>query len=203
MCRRQDRLHGQVVAGGRPGVPERSLHIHSMVVHAVIALAAVAALAFVLDAAGAAVASIRAGTWAFLWRAALVGIVATGLPATLSGITERNHMYANWHASHRAKLVLSLVLLAVVVAEVAALAGTPGPPRLGSPAGLGVVMINPLVCLALSYYGLRITLGRQSLAATSYVADVDREPPVDILDGVATHVAEKARVTEILEEHAS
>jgi len=62
---------------------------------------------------------------------------------------------------------------------------------------------QPIVCLALSYYGLRITLGRQALAATSYVADLDREPPVDILDNVAAHVTEKAKVTDILEEHAS
>ena len=184
-------------------MPERSLHIHSMVVHAVIALAVVAVLALVLDAAGAVVASIAPGTWSFLWRAALVGILATALPATLSGVTERNHMYANWHPSHRAKLVLSLVLLGLVVAELVALAGTAAPPRLGSPAGFAVVVVNPIVCLALSYYGLRITLGRQALAATSYVADLDREPPVDILDDVAAHVTEKAKVTDILEEHAS
>jgi hypothetical protein len=173
-----------------------------MVVHAVIALAAVGALAFVLDAAGAAIASIGPATWAFLWRAALVGLLVTALPATLSGISERNHMYANWHPSHRAKLVLSLVLLALVVAELAAVVAAPGPPRVTSALGLAIVVANPLVCLALSFYGLRITLGRQSLAATSYVADLDREPPVDILESVAVHVAEKAKVTEILEEHA-
>jgi hypothetical protein len=173
-----------------------------MVVHAVIALAAVGALAFVLDAAGAAIASIGPATWAFLWRAALVGLLVTALPATLSGISERNHMYANWHPSHRAKLVLSLVLLTLVVAELAAVVAAPGPPRAVSALGLAIVVANPLVCLALSFYGLRITLGRQSLAATSYVADLDREPPVDILESVAVHVAEKAKVTEILEEHA-
>jgi len=182
---------------------QRTLHFHSMVVHAVIALAAVGALGFVLDAAGAAIGPADAPTWAFLWRTALVGMLLTALPATLSGITERNHMYANWHPSHRAKLVLSLVLLALVVAELAAVAASPGPPRVGSALGIAVVVGNPLVCLALSFYGLRITLGRQALAATSYVADLDREPPVDILESVAVHVAEKARITEILEEHVS
>ncbi len=184
-------------------MPERSLHFHSMVVHAVIALAAVGALAFVLEAAGATVWLAGIETWAFLWRAALIGLLLTALPATLSGITERNHMYVNWHSSHKAKLVLSLVLLVLVVAELAAVAAVSGPPRVASVPGLAVVVGNPLVCLALSFYGLRITLGRQSLAATSYVADLDREPPVDILATVAVHVAEKAKVTEILEEHAS
>lgn len=184
-------------------MPERSLHFHSMVVHAVIALAAVGALAFVLDGAGAAVGPVGGATWAFLWRAALVGVLLAALPATLSGITERNHMYANWHPSHRAKLLLSVVLLGLVVAELAALTTTPGPARVTSPLGLAVVVGNPLACLALSFYGLRITLGRQSLAATSYVADLDREPAVDVLASVAVHVAEKAKITEILEEHAS
>jgi hypothetical protein len=138
-----------------------------------------------------------------LWRASLIGVLLAALPATLSGITERSHMYANWHPSHRAKLVLSLVLLGLVVAELAAAAAVPGTPRVGSVLGLAVVVGNPLVCLALSFYGLRITLGRQSLAATSYVADLDREPPVDILASVAVHVAEKAKITDVLEEHAS
>ena len=183
-------------------MPERSLHFHSMVVHAVIALAVVGALAFALDAAGAAVGPVGAATWAFLWRTALIGLLLGALPATLSGITERNHMYVNWHPSHKAKLVLSLVLLGLVIAELAVVAAAAGPARVVSPLGLAVVVANPLVCLALSFYGLRITLGRQALAATSYVADMDREPPVDILATVAVHVAEKAKVTEILEEHA-
>ncbi len=183
-------------------MPGRSLHFHSMVVHAVIALAAVGALAFALDAGGAAIGPVGAATWAFLWRAALIGLLLTALPATLSGITERNHMYANWHPSHRAKLVLSLVLLGLVIAELVTVAAASGPPRVASALGLAVVVANPLVCLALSFYGLRITLGRQALAATFYVADLDREPPVDILETVAVHVAEKAKVIEILEEHA-
>jgi hypothetical protein len=174
-----------------------------MVVHAVIALAALGALAFVLEAVGAVVASVGVETWAFMWRAALVGMLLAALPATLFGVTERNHMYANWHPSHRAKLVLSIVLLGMVAVESLAAAAAPGAPRVASPLGLAVVVGNPLVCLALSFYGLRITLGRQALAATSYVADLDREPPVDILATVAVHVAEKAKVIEILEEHAS
>jgi hypothetical protein len=174
-----------------------------MVVHAVIALAVVGALGFALEAAGAAIGPADAATWAFLWRAALVGLLVTALPATLAGITERNHMYANWHPSHRAKLVLSLVLLGLVVAELAAVAAASGPPRLASALGLAVVVANPLAGLGLSFYGLRITLGRQALAATSYLADMDREPPLDILESVAVLVAEKAKVTDVLEEHAS
>ena len=183
-------------------MPGRELHLHSMVVHAVIALALVAALAFVLEGTGAAVCSVASGTWAFLSRAALVGLLLTALPATLTGITERHHMYVNWHPSHRAKLVLSLLLLGLVVAEVAALAVANGATSLTSWLGLAVVVGNPVVCLGLSFYGLRITLGRQAIARTSYVPDGLRQPPVDVLASAAEHVADRARVVEVLEEHS-
>ena len=56
-----------------------------------------------------------------------------------------------------------------------------------------MVLGNPLVCFGLSFYGLRITLGRQSLARTSYTPDMHREPPVDILESAAAHVAAAGR----------
>jgi len=71
----------------------REIHLHSMVVHAVIALAAVGAGAFALDAAGALVAGVAPGTWTFLWKAAVALTFLAALPATLTGITERSHMY--------------------------------------------------------------------------------------------------------------
>ena len=180
---------------------ERGIHLHSMVVHAVLAFVAVAALTLALDASGAAVAGVVPGTWAFLWRAALALALAAALPATLSGITERNHMYVNWPASHRAKLVLSLMLFALVAAELAAaVALGRQTPSVGSALGLAVVAANPLVGLALSFYGLRLTLGRQALARTSYVPDALRMPPVDVLADAAAFVAERARVLEVMEE---
>ena len=179
----------------------KELHLHSMVVHAVLALAALAAVSFVLAARGATVGPIRPATWPFLLGFALVGLLVTALPATLTGIAERNHMYVNWPAGHRIKLVLSLVLLALVVAELAGLLG--GTLRLGSWLGVAIVVANPLVAFALSFYGLRITLGRQSLARTSYVPDMRRTPPVDALVTAAEHVAERARIIEVMEESAS
>jgi hypothetical protein len=175
----------------------RELHLHSMVVHAVLGLTALAAAAFVLSTSAATVGPIRSATWPFLLAFALVGLLVTVLPATLTGITERNHMYANWHASHRAKLVLSLVLLALVVAELAGLHGAALRP--GSWLAAAVVVANPIVAFALSFYGLHITLGRQAVARTSYVADARKKPPVDVLAVVAEHVAERARVIEVME----
>jgi len=182
-------------------VDGREIHLHSMVVHAVIALSAVAAAAFALDAAGATLVGVAHGTWPLLWRVALVLMLAAALPATLSGITERGHLYVRWHPSHKAKLVLSLALVALTAGELVAAAALGGQAvSVGSALGLAVVAANPVVCLALSFYGLRITLGRQSAARTSYVPDMMRTPAVDVLVSAAEHVAERARVIEVLEE---
>jgi hypothetical protein len=109
-------------------------------------------------------------------------------------------MYVNWQRSHQAKLVLSLVLLAMALAELTAVGRHTGAVVLGSWLGLAIVVGNPLVCLALSFYGLRISLGRQSLARTSYVPDSRQQPPVDVLASAAQLVHDRARVIEVLEE---
>ena len=148
----------------------REIHLHSMVVHAVIALAAVGAGAFALDAAGALVAGVAPGTWTFLWKAAVALTFLAALPATLTGITERSHMYVNWHRSHKAKLVLSLLLVALTGAEIVAAAHLGGRAvAIGSPLGLAVVAGNPVVCLALSFYGsgARRSRGRRTCPTCS------------------------------------
>jgi len=178
----------------------RELHLHSMVVHAVIALAVVAAGACALDAAGITIGGVAPPTWAFLWRASLALALLCAAPAVLSGITERNHMYVNWPAGHRAKLALSLLLVGMLAVEVARASSAGGAVATLSPLGLAVVAGNPLVCLALAFFGLRITLGHHAAARTSYVPDMFLEPPVDILDAAALHVAERAKVIEVLEE---
>ena len=93
----------------------RPVHLHSMLVHAVIALAPLAAASFALEVRALTVGSIGPQTWGFLLRGSLIGILVLAVPATVSGITERNHLYTNWPRSHRAKLVLS-VLLTIMVA---------------------------------------------------------------------------------------
>ena len=179
----------------------RELHLHSMVVHAVIAFAVVAAAAFALDAAGGTFAGVAPGTWALLWRGSLALVLLCALPAALTGVTERNHMYANWHGSHRAKLALSAALVALAAWELAAALSARGhAPAVRSALGIAVVAGNPLACLALSFYGLRISLGRQAVARTSYVPDMMKDPPVDVLASAAAHVAERARVIEVMEE---
>ena len=176
------------------------VHLHSMLVHAVIAFAPLAAVSYVLDASAATVGGIDAEVWRLLLWLALFGILIVALPATLTGISERNHMYANWPPSHRAKLVLSFVLVAMVSAEIVWLWTGSGGRGLISWLGLAIVAGNNAVALALSYYGLRITLGRQSIGSTSYVPDMDREPPFDILDVVAEHAHEAPKMIDIQKE---
>ena len=176
------------------------VHLHSMLVHAVIAFAPLAAVSFVLEASATTVGGIEPGVWRLLLWVALIGMLVVALPATLTGISERNHMYANWPPSHRAKLVLSLVLVVMVSAEIVVLWAGTGGYGVISWLGLAIVVGNCAVALALSYFGLRITLGRQSFGSTSYVPDMDREPAVDILEVVAEHAHEAPKVIDVQKE---
>ena len=176
------------------------VHLHSMLVHAVIAFAPLAAISFVLGASAATVAGIDPGAWRLLLWVALVGMLIVAVPATVTGISERNHMYANWPKSHRAKLVLSLILVVMVSGEIVALGFGSGGHGVLSGIGLAIVIGNCTVALALSYFGLRITLGRQGVGSTSYVPDMDREPPVDILEVVAVHAQEEPKMIDVQKE---
>ena len=178
----------------------KPVHLHSMLVHAVIAFAPLAAVSFVLDASASTVGGIDAGVWRLLLWVALIGMLVVALPATLTGISERNHMYANWPPSHRAKLVLSLLLIVMVSAEIVALWSSMGAYSVISWLGLAIVAGNCAVALALSYYGLRISLGRQGVGSTSYVSDMDREPPFDILEVVAEHAHEEPKMIDVQKE---
>ena len=158
------------------------VHLHSMLVHAVIALAPLA------------------GAWRLLLWFSLVGMLVVALPATVTGITERNHMYANWPPSHRAKLALSIVLVLMTAGELTALAASPRSVQVVSVLGFATVVGNCAVALALSYFGLRITLGRQGFGSTSYIPDMDREPPLDILEVVAEQAHEPAKLIDVRQE---
>lgn len=181
--------------GGR--VEHHPVHLHSIVVHAVVALALLGALALVLEASSVTVAGVGPEVWAFLLRGSLVGVLLIAVPSIVTGISERNHMYVNWPPSHRVKLALSIVLVAIVGLELVALFGADGPLRIGSWLAAAVIVGNSTVVLALSAYGLRITLGRQSLARTSYRPDMDFDPPIDILDCVAEFAEDPAKLIDV------
>ena len=176
------------------------IHLHSILVHSVIALAGVAAASMALELAGASFGRLGSELWSFLLETSLVGLLLLSVPAIVTGIADRDHAYATWHPSHRAKLVLSVLLVAAVALELTVV-------FLGSdsvPGWLGAgVAANVALVIALAAYGLRITLGRQALARTSYVPDMNRVPPVDILEAVAAAAAESARLIDPSEEDAA
>lgn len=178
----------------------RPVHLHSMLVHAAIALAPVAAGAFLLEASSATVFGIGPAVWAFLFRGALVGILLVSLPSILTGIAERNHMYVNWPPSQRIKLALSIALIVLVGFELVSVFGSDTPLRLGSWIALAVILGNCALVLALSAFGLRITLGRQSLAGTSYKPDMDFDPPINILECVADFAEDPPKLIDVREE---
>lgn len=181
-------------------INHKPIHLHSMLVHAVLAFAPLAAVSFVFDARGTSLWGIEPEVWKFLLWGSLIGIFLISLPATLTGISERNHMYVNWSRTHRAKLLLSMVLLAMVAGEIVGLASGCTGCGIVSILGLAIVVGNNLVALVLSYFGLRITLGRQSFASTSYVSDMDHQPPVDILEVWGEQSKEEAKVIDVQQE---
>lgn len=170
------------------------LHLHSMLVHSVVGLAALAAGSSVLAAAAVQVGRLGPELWTFLARGSLAVLLLVSLPAIVTGIADRDHAYATWHPSHRTKLALSLLTVAIVLGGLAA----PSGPALVT-ATFGVLA----AVIALAGYGLRLTLGRQALARTSYVPDMRRQPPIDILDTVAAVAAEEARLIDPSEEDAA
>ena len=178
----------------------RPVHLHSMLVHAVVALAPLAAVAMVLEASSATVAGVGPDVWAFLLRGSLIGILLIAIPSIVTGINERNHMYVNWPPSHRIKLVLSIVLVVLVGYELIAVLGSDGPLQIWTWLALAVIVGNCAVVLALSAYGLRITLGRQSFARTSYQPDMDFDPPMDILECVAEFADDPPKLINVQEE---
>lgn len=176
------------------------IHLHSMLVHSVIGLAVLAAGAFALETLGTTIGRLGPELWPYLLRASLLGLLLLSVPAIITGIADRNHTYATWHPSHRAKLILSLLLVTALAGQLVAMLAASD--RLSTRLGVGVVA-NVVIVLALAAYGLRITLGRQSMARTSYVPDMMKDPPVDILEAIATAAAAEPKLIDPSEEDAA
>jgi len=175
----------------------RTLHLHSMLVHSVLAFVPLAALAFVLAENNVQLGSFGTALWRFLAWISLIVVLAVGVLATVSGILERRHLYVTWHRTHTWKLWLGLALVGLAAFAAAMLAGAlPLPPAAGWVA-LGSLV---LVAGALTALGLKMSLGRQSLGRTSYRPDVMQTPPIDILAATAARLAEPPDVIDVTGE---
>jgi len=175
----------------------RGLHLHSMVVHAVLAFTVVAAAAFALAAAGVEVGQFDRRVWRFLLSVSLVVVLLTGSLATVTGILERRHLYVTWHRTHRLKLWLGFTMVTLAALAVGALAGVvPG----GPPAVLAALAGLVPAAAAQSALGLKMTLGRQSLAGTSYRPDALQDERVDIVAAAAAELGKPADVIDVMGE---
>lgn len=177
------------------------VHLHSIMVHGVIAFAPLAALSLVLESTGTTVGPAGPAVWALLLRGSLLGMLVLAIPSTISGILERNHMYAGWPTSHLAKLALSVALVVLVGGELMVVIGAAGSTPVASLCGLAIIVGNCAVVFGLSFFGLKITLGRQGLGGTSYLPDMDHDPPIDILAVVGDYAGEPPKLIDVQEEH--
>jgi len=152
-----------------------------MLVHSVAALAPLAAIAYIFLKQGVNFLSFDAKTWGFLVVAATVLLFLTMLPSVLTGIFERGHIYVKWHSTHQIKLVLSLLFIMMLVIELVLIKSGGLNAEMFELQGILIIFGNNIVSFLLCKYGLKITLGRQSLEKTSYEPDMLKKEPVDIL----------------------
>lgn len=172
------------------------LHIHSILAHSVAAFVPLASVAWILGATRVSIGRFGPDLWVGLANFSLVIVVLTALPTIVTGVGERNRKYALWHRAHTMKLALSLMLMLVSAIEIAAFLGFGAPTNALSWRGLLVVVINNLLSFWLGALGFKITLGRQGFGKTSYVPDMFRDPPIDIVDRNAAELAEPPRTID-------
>lgn len=175
---------------------ESKPHLHSMIVHVVVASLPLAAAAWLLARSGIAIGRFGPELWNFIAIGALAVTLAGALPATVTGVAERNHMHVRWHRSHAFKLALSVALIIAVGAEIAAWVLGARPDNSPGWLLLLVVVVNNLLNAGLIAIGLKMTLGRFGWGSASYTPDMYRRPPVDILEENATYIAELPKTIE-------
>ncbi len=183
----------------------KKFHFHSIIVHAVVAFVFVSAITHIFEVKKVYFMGIYGSDWRFMTVFMLFFVFILTIPATLSGISEINKMYVNWHFAHKAKLVLSVILFfstGYILFDALTCE-----PSFCAKCGVGfgvhsffVIVVNNFCVWLLSYYGLRISLGRQSFEKTSYVPDFfNKEKPVDILDVVREEIKEKPKIKGLVD----
>ena len=136
----------------------------------------------------------------FLTVFSVVVIFLMTFPSILSGSFERGHVYAKWLRTHKIKMVLSLILLILLVIQLYLLyqGGLKG--ELFSALGVLIIFGNNIISFLLCAYGLKISMGRQSLGKTSYEPDLFKPEPFNILVPAGEHRKEEAKYLDLLTE---
>ena len=179
----------------------KKLHLHSMIVHAVIAFGPLAAIALIFKEQGVTLgagADVSAQAWNILEKLSIVMMFLIGLLSLVTGIGDRNKVYGKWQSTHIIKLWCTLLLMGALAIEILYwFCPTEGATGLFSLYGALVVVANNLLILVLSAAGLKITLGRQSLEGTSYVPDLfNKQARRDILDEVRAYIHEEPKIVD-------
>lgn len=178
------------------------LHFHSMIVHAVVAFSPVAAISYIFSIYKISFLGFNYEVWQFILFLSLIIVFLTSIPATISGISELRPLYVKWHRGHKLKLILSILLIIFTGYELFILfkewwlsTSEIYEKGLFSLSGLMIIVLNNLLVFLLSYYGLHISLGRQSFQRTSYVPDFfNKEKPIDILKTVKEEIQEGLKI---------
>lgn len=178
----------------------KKLHLHSIMIHSLLALAPLAALAYILLTTGINILSFGTQTWDLIVKFSIFMLLILSFPSMLSGIFERNRMYAQWHFSHKAKTIISLLLILATLMEFIGLLKQGNTTELSYFLGISIIFINNLLCFFLNYFGLKITLGRQSLKKPSYTPDLYKKDQVDILEKASQYAKEEPKFVDILQE---
>ncbi len=178
----------------------QKLHLHSMMVHAIAALAPLAAVAYIFLKQQVAFLSFDEKTWIFLVVLSVILSFLIVLPSILTGLFERGHIYVKWHPSHQAKLLLSMLLTAMLVVELVMFASGGLADEIFSLTGILIIFGNNIVAFLLCKYGLKLSLGRQSLEKTSYEPDLFAQEPVDILVRAGEMKNEPPKYLDLLTE---
>jgi len=179
---------------------EKKLHLHSMIVHAIIALGPLAALALIFRVNDITLGFMSSAAWNIIEKASILLIFLISLPSLVTGIGDRNKMYGKWHSTHIIKLWFTFFLIGASSVEILAWGCTSETTTFLYVYGALVVVANNLFILVLSAYGLKISMGRQSFEGTSYVPDLfNKTARRDILDDVRVYMKEKAKLVDIEE----
>ena len=171
-----------------------------MMVHSVIALAPITAISYIFYKLQVTFYTFDQPTWRFLTIISFAVMFLITLPAVLSGIFERGHMYAKWHSTHKIKLVLSDLLIVAFLIELGLLIQYGLGGMLFSLLGVLMIFGNNILAFLLGGYGLKISLGRQSFEKLSYTPDLSQKDPVDILAIAGERKYEEAKYLDLLTE---
>lgn len=178
----------------------QKLHLHSMMVHSIAAFSPLAAVAYILFRQQVTIFSFDQNTWSFLTVFSLIMIFLITFPSILSGVFERGHVYTKWHSTHKAKMGLSVLLLIIMIIELILLSRNGLQNNLFSALGILIIFGNNIISFLLCVYGLKITLGRQSLGKASYQPDLLKKEPVDILVTAGVLKKEEPKYLDLLKE---